>query len=265
MNEVPDAREPAQAIVIDSATADTPLMQSAALFVERLRTLKQNNKPDDSTWYGYDIMANVWHLEYLLDGKLAEVFAESDGPIADIGAADGDLGFFLESQGREVDFIDWPATNWNGMRGMRKLHALLDSKARMHEVNLDSQFVLPRERYGLAISLGILYHLKNPYFVLEHLAQHADRLLLSTRIAARTAEGLSIENVPLAYLLDPVECNNDTTNYWIFSRAGLERLLARSGWRIEALRTVGCTTDSEPAHPDRDERAFVYARRANKG
>lgn len=240
---------------------ETPVTLKALPFIERLRSLKAEHEPDGFTWYGYDTMANVWHIEKLLDGKFHELLQQTEGPVADIGVADGDLGYFLESLGRDVHLYDWPATNWNGMRGVRRLRELLDSKASVAEVDLDSQFELPRERYGLVVFLGILYHLKNPMFVLEALSGRAKHLLLSTRIAAKTASGgFDMQDLPLAYLVDPSECNNDSTNYWIFSKKGLERLLSRSGWVIERWMTVGCTEDSEPARMDRDERAFVLVR-----
>lgn len=242
-----------------------PVTSSALAFIKRVEILKQGASPPDSTWYGYDIMGNVWHLENLLDGKLGDVLENAHGPIADIGCADGDLGFFLESEGREVDLVDWPATNWNGMRGVRTLHGLLDSAASIAETDLDAYFELPRERYGLAFMLGILYHLKNPYFVLEKLASRCERIVISTRVASQTAQGVKLDGEPVAYLVDPAECNNDSTNYWIFSQPGLKRLVTRCGWEIEAWKTVGCTTGSEPAHPDRDERAFALLRSTRIG
>ncbi len=240
---------------------DTPVTRLALPFIKRLQSIKAEHEPDGFTWYGYDTMANVWHVEKLLDGKFEDLLRQAEGPIADIGVADGDLGFFLESLGRDVHLFDWPATNWNGMRGVRRMHELLASKARVSEVDLDSQFGLGGDRYGLVMFLGILYHLKNPMFVLEALAGRAKYMLLSTRIAARTGErGFDMQDIPLAYLVDPSECNNDSTNYWIFSKAGLERVLSRSSWAVERWMSVGCTEDSEPARLDRDERAFVLAR-----
>jgi 2-polyprenyl-3-methyl-5-hydroxy-6-metoxy-1,4-benzoquinol methylase len=35
---------------------------------------------------------------------------------------------------------------------------------------LDSQFTLSGEKYDAIFLLGVLYHLKNPFFVLEKLA-----------------------------------------------------------------------------------------------
>jgi tRNA (mo5U34)-methyltransferase len=158
--------------------------------------------------------------------------------------------------GYPVDLIDYAPTNWNGMRGVRELGARLDSSARIHEMDLDSQFDLPNERYGLVLLLGILYHLKNPYFVLEKLASHTRYCLLSTRIA-RFAGDKDVSAQSVAYLLRPDECCNDSTNYWIFSETGLRRIVERCGFRIVAMRTIGDTVASNPSDSEHDERAFL--------
>jgi hypothetical protein len=69
-----------------------------------------------------------------------------------------------------------------------------------------------------------------------------------------------IREQPLAYLLASDECNNDATNYWIFSEAGLKRILQRSGWNVLDFYTVGDRRSSNPADSNKDERAFVFAR-----
>ena len=224
-----------------------------------LLRLKEQNLPPDFTWYGYDILSNVWHVDSLLGSASRDLLARiGTDPIADIGAADGDLGYFLELLGFEVDVIDWPATNWNGLRGARRLKALLNSNASIHEVNLDSQFAMPRDRYGLVLLLGILYHLKNPFFVLESIARVSRYCLLSTRVARQTVDGsVRLDQAPLAYLLAPDECNNDATNYWIFSIQGLVRLADRCGWNVVEQLTVGDTRRSDPSSSDHDERAFL--------
>lgn len=242
-------------------TMKSPLFKRAQAFSERLQRLKSQHLPPDSTWYGYDIMANVWVIEQLLGQRFEALLEQLPGPVADIGAADGDLGYFLESEGRAVHFLDWPATNWNGMRGIRHMHALLGSAAQIHEIDLDTQFTLPQAQYGLVCLLGILYHLKNPYYALETLAKSSHTLLLSTRIAAYAGpDNRSIRDLPVAYLVDTHECNNDPTNYWIFSATGLRRILQRAGWDILHWHAIGDTRRSNPADNDHDERAFVMAR-----
>jgi tRNA (mo5U34)-methyltransferase len=238
------------------------VLEQAAQWHPELAALKQANIDPAFSWYGYDILANLWHIEGLLGERHAELLTAIEGqPVADIGAADGDLAYFMERLGFEVDVLDFAPTNWNGLRGARRLRELLHSKVGIHEIDLDSQFTLPRDRYGLVYLLGILYHLKNPFFVLEKLARHSAHLVLSTRIARATVDGeLQLERAPLAYLLDPQECNNDATNYWIFSMPGLLRLADRCGWDVLATRRVGDVEASDPSSPDHDERAFLLLR-----
>jgi tRNA (mo5U34)-methyltransferase len=100
---------------------------------------------------------------------------------------------------------------------------------------------------------------------MEALAQHARHAVVSTRIArysAAPADPARVElgPLPVAYLLAPDECNNDATNFWIFSETGLRRLFDRSGWDVVAWKTVGDTTQSDPATPAGDERAFCLLR-----
>ena len=112
--------------------------------------------------------------------------------------------------------------------------------------DVDAGWPMNGRTVGLAVCLGVLYHLKNPYLVLEALARHSRYCLLSTRVAQVTVSGAGIEREPVAYLLDPREANNDPTNYWIFSDAGLRRILDRTGWDILDFATTGCDCWVEP-------------------
>src|SRR5207302_1757082 len=104
----------------------------------------------------------------LLRQEQRSVFAEIAGqPVADIGAADGDFGFFLEQRlGCQVDLIDNAPTNYNGLRGAHRMRAELNSAVTINQIDLDTQFSLPRDSYRAVFFLGILYHLKNPFYVL---------------------------------------------------------------------------------------------------
>jgi hypothetical protein len=68
------------------------------------------------------------------------------------------------------------------MCGACTLARELGSTARLWDVDLDSRFEVQRH-YGLALMLGVLYHLKNPFYALEQAAQHARYCILSTRVA----------------------------------------------------------------------------------
>jgi len=145
--------------------------------------------------------------------------------------------------------------------GVRILKEALNSSVTIRSVDLDSQFVLPSKKYDAIFLLGTLYHLKNPFFVLEELAQMTRYCFASTRVARQTTDGHLLSPYPVAYLLGPRECNDDYTNYWIFTDQGLKRLIDRTGWSVLSRLNIGDTTNSTPADLDRDERAFVFLRR----
>jgi len=238
------------------------LARQAPEFNEQLAALKLR-LAETERWYPYGTLSNLDHLNLLLsEGNRDLQHLVNGKAIADIGAADGDLAFFLAKLGFEVDVIDWGPTNFNGLAGVRLLAEHFALPVTIHEIDLDAQFSLPRENYGLVIFLGILYHLQNPYFVLQRLSYCSKYLLLSTRIAAESTDGnTDFQNVPMAYLVDKKELNNDPTNYWIFSLFGLQRLLSRTGWIIQDEITVGCTDGtSNPSSSDHDERAFMLLR-----
>ena len=217
-------------------------------------------------WYQYDILANVIHLDAMLQGEYRDISKLTDGmPVADIGAADGDLAFTLEAAtGWDVDIIDTAHANHNGLRGAQLLADSLGSKAMIHDIDLDTQFKLPRERYGLVILLGILYHLQNPFYALKHIAGVANYCLLSTRVARYAGpDRRHIGDLSAAYLVGPTELNNDPTNFWVFTPTGLEQLVARTGWELVSKLNVGDVGCSVPDSNDGDERMFMLLRSTN--
>jgi tRNA (mo5U34)-methyltransferase len=267
---------PADTLDIVALHAQVPAFQ------KRLAEIKRG-LPNIS-FYPHDTFGNLWHLEKLLHGERRDLARLAGGlPVADIGAADGDLAFFLEAQGLSMHIIDNAPTNCNGLAGARAVKEALGSSVAVHDIDLDSQFTLPQAEYGLVFFLGILYHLKNPYYALEMLARRSRHIALSTRVAqfARPltpppagsvvrellsritdspSEMTRIAGLPVAYLVDERECNDDPTNFWIFTHEGLKRLLSRCGWDVLDYMAVGNTTRSDPATADGDERAFCLAR-----
>ena len=210
-------------------------------------------------WYPYATLRNLPVLEPLLAGvglDLLELCRGTHGRVADVGAADGDLAFFLEELGFSVDVVDNEYTNFNKLEGARILKKALNSSVTIHSIDLDSRSQLFTQSYDAVFLLGTLYHLKNPFYILERLAQVTRYCFLSTRIARQTADGLPLSKYPVAYLLGPDECNNDSTNFWIFSDEGLKQLLHRTGWSILAYTAIGDTNNSTPGDPNHDERVF---------
>jgi len=258
------------------AVMDIATMRDKALEFERWLTEKKLELRGPEFWYPYGTLNNFLHFNALLTGEHRFLMnLIGDKTTVDIGCADGELAFFLESLGCKAQVVDYGPTNNNNLRGVRLLKETLLSPLEIREVDLDSQFSLPEREYNLAFFLGILYHLKNPFYALEALSKSARYALISTRIARFSRPATEVEkttaklsqsdrvdfrNVPAAYLLDEMEANNDPTNYWIFSDAGLRRILKRTGWEILDYMTVGNTTDSDPATAQGDERAFCLVR-----
>jgi hypothetical protein len=253
---------------MDATSLDT----NSQRFAQALNQRKAQLAPVDFGWYPYGTLDNFHILNQLLTGDNRRFLERvGTGPIIDIGAADGDTAFFLESLGYDVHVADFPPTNFNGCRGVHLLKQALNSRVEILEVDLDAAFRLPAARYELAFFLGILYHLKNPYLALEGLARHARYAFVSTRITrynvASGGEGgevnrnrVELRDAPVAYLVAADETNNDATNFWMFSEAGLRRILQRTGWDVLDFLTVGNTEDSDPATASGDERAFCYVR-----
>jgi hypothetical protein len=128
-------------------------------------------------------------------------------------------------------------------------------------VDVDQRPNLPASNYGLTLFLGVLYHLKNPFLVLETLARSSRHIFLSSRIASRTPGGeLNFGAFPMAYLVDEDELNRDPTNFWIFSEAALKRLVQRAGWNLRHYATVGALASAaDPVTPEGDTRAYLLA------
>lgn len=203
-------------------------------FEQRLLDIRRRFRPEPFDWYRFDTLANITHLEALLPRGLDSVLELAAGePVADIGTGDGDMAFLLDSLGCDVTAIDWPGTNANEMNGLALLRQELGSSVRIREVEIDEQFRLDGERFGLVLAFGLLYHLKNPYYFVEKTGLHSRYCLLSTRILPRARSREAV-----AYLAGEREFRNDPTNFWFFTEPGVLRLLDRCGWDVLTKRTV---------------------------
>lgn len=217
--------------------------------------------------YRYNSFANVEFLDQILKQR-GTGFAEfiANKRIVDIGCGDGDVSFICEMIGAAAVFaIDLPDTNANFMNGVRALRQELHSEIHVYSGNVEDMDLSFLGRSDVIFFLGILYHLPNPIRVLRKLSVVAPHMFLSTRIFDVLPEegdsGRSLQHRRLGYLLDPAEANNDNTNWWVMSEAGLNTMLSRSGWCIEnSLRTGHPAGGAEPVHPKRDGRIFIYAR-----
>lgn len=236
----------------------SPLVRKGLRFRRRFEQAKRVLGPVPFEWYRYDSFSNLFYFQYLLNASsltFSEVVGNS--AVLDLGAGDGALSFFLESLGCHVDAVDFSGSNINEMRGLRTLAAHFESRVRLQDTDLDSCSDAFGGSYGITLFLGTLYHLKNPFSVLERLAHHTRFCFLSTRVARLSADRrVRLDTLPIAYLLDATECNSDSTNYFVFSPAGLLRLVERSGWDVCRYISSGPLA-SDPVTSEGDERLFM--------
>lgn len=236
-------------------------VRAANRFSSALRHAKEKLQPRDFDWYAHDSISTIlYQLAPLLADDASNVMdREKSLPVLDIGCGDGSISFFFESLGFRVTAVDCESTNCNQMKGVRALKAALNSSIDIRAQDLDSLASLPSGAFGIALLCGVLYHLKNPFWILERLAHRAHYCFLTTRIAQRTPRGTDISQDPLAYLVEPGELNGDPTNYWIFSEPGLRRLVTRAGWAVCRFHATGFHQGSDLS-PQRDQRACYLLR-----
>lgn len=213
-------------------------------------------------WYPWASLGQFDVLDDLLGGDtntlLKMIGREA---VLDVGCGDGDIAFFLESLGARVDAVDNAPTNYNALYGVRALKEAMHSPIRIQATDIDQHPQFPGAHYGLTILLGVLYHLKNPYLVLETLARCSDHIYLSTRIAQLAPDRKTgYSGNPVAYLVDDNELNADDSNFWIFTEEALKRIVRRAGWDILHYATVGPLAASDPVTPEGDCRAYIVAR-----
>lgn len=237
------------------------LAARALAFEEQLREARRQLPAPGPGWYPWDSFGSLTMFDRLLTGRRR--FLQTlidDRPVLDLGCGDGDLSFLFESLGCRVCAVDNPPTNYNGMAGVDALKIALESNVRIEHLDLDAAFQLPLRRVGLALCLGILYHLKNPFLVLETLAAHANYCLLSTAITRfATDQSTVVNHWPVAFLAGSEGLRGDETNYWVFSEAGLRTLVNRCGWEVCDWMVTG-TEDSVLWKTQPDERVFCLLR-----
>lgn len=238
----------------------SPLVRKGLRFRRTFESAKAKVESASFDWYPYDSFTNLFCIQRLLSS--ANVSLDSiigTDRIIDLGAGDGALSFYFESLGYKVHAFDNSHTNMNRMQGITALAGVLRSRIEITDVDLDKNLQLPGHN-GLALFLGTLYHLQNPYGILEAVAQSTRFCFLSTRITSLSADrSTRLDSLPVAWLLDAGECNADVTNYWIFSYAGLVRLVNRTGWRICSALQTG-SSNSDPISAEADQRAFLLLR-----
>ncbi|MEO5924369.1 MAG: methyltransferase domain-containing protein [Bryobacteraceae bacterium] len=239
------------------------LKDQSQRFHKQLQETKRNTPLHPALkWYPWTSLGQFDILDDLLQGDTDALLKMiGHAPALDVGCGDGDISFFLESLGARVEAVDNAPTNYNALYGVRALKEALNSPLHIHATDIDTHPNFPSAHYGFALMLGVLYHLKNPYLVLEELAKRSDYIFLSTRIAQLAPDRkTNYGGNPVAYLVEEDELNADYTNFWIFTEEGLKRIVRRAGWDIMHYAASGNVSKSDPVTPEGDSRAYIVAK-----
>ncbi len=169
--------------------------------------------------------------------------------VADIGGSNGDLAFIFSFAGFDATLIDL-SLPW-GMDAPLIAsigNKLLDANVRVCNLNVDRYFDFEdirnsvinegefnirdqKEAFDLGICFGLLYHIKNPFALLESLSTLTRFLVLGTFcMSNRPDDAVKIAHIPFAYLQNGEW--NDSSNYWILTPAAFRRIVERCGFEI---------------------------------
>jgi tRNA (mo5U34)-methyltransferase len=240
------------------------LLDEAKKFRSEINQIKGESR--DFQWYPYDSLSNFNHLKDFFNSRPLNMLAKPGSEILDIGAADGEVAFLLERLGYKPNILDYGPTNHNNLKGARILSKKLNSEVQIFDFDLDSygsvETILTNS-ISLTFLLGIHYHLKNPFLILDFLSKKTEYLFFSTRIARYSVQGYEMKNESLSYLLGPAELNNDATNYWVFSEKALLLLFERTGYEVIIQKNVGDLRHSVPNDMKHDERFFALLKSKN--
>jgi 2-polyprenyl-3-methyl-5-hydroxy-6-metoxy-1,4-benzoquinol methylase len=230
------------------------LANAADSFTTKLGHIKSENAIN---WYPYGILHNFHNLKNIFNAHPLDSLAV--GHVYDVGAADGDLAFFLEDLGYQVTCIEKKSSNFNDGSGLELLKQSLDSPVNIEYLDIDASewtIMQNRQEVSLTFFLGIFYHLQNPLQALKNLSKISQYLIFSTRIAD-TANGIDISTMKVAYLLAPDELNNDDTNWWIFTKPALLQAFERTGWDVICTDYIGDLRNSNPVDKNHDQRIYA--------
>ena len=217
--------------------------------------------------YPYDIIhANSDPLCRLMAESGFENEVALGSKIVDVGCANGDLSYALSLAGFDVTALDWSFAHDQAPAFVSAVAKQNNLDMSVVDISVDRYFgiddirssaVHRQERipdiYELAISFGLVYHLKNPFAFFESISKIAKRFLVGTHVVTHLPQlGARIDGSPVAYLVDTLELNSDPTNYWMMTPKAFERIALRCGFQIEARIAIpnnplGVSTPDDPS------------------
>lgn len=201
--------------------------------------------PYDTTGANLDPMFEIFEKS----GFISKIDGGDIKTICDIGCANGELAFSCAESGFDVSAIDFSYKHDRAPYVASRISSFGEWNVAIMDMSVDRHFSfddllaarlstssaqLPQEGYfDLSVCLGLIYHLKNPFAFLESLSKITKYALVGTHIVTHTPNlEYRIDGMPLAYLVDSEELNNDPTNFWLMTDQAFQRLARRSGFTV---------------------------------
>ena len=150
--------------------------------------------------------------------------------VLDIGARDGFFSFECERRGAEVIAIDYVSGDRTGFNVARDL---LGSQLKLHH---DNAYNVTPEKYGtfdIVLLLGLLYHLRDPLFVLD-----AIRGVCRAALYVETAIWPVDSPEPVMRFHPLRDLNDDPSNYWSPNPACLRAMIEEANFVVNRYSQV---------------------------
>jgi tRNA (mo5U34)-methyltransferase len=158
--------------------------------------------------------------------------------VLDIGAWDGFYSFEAERRGASrvlaADHFCWSGRGWGTKKGFDYARARLRSEVESIDVDVPDLDSGRLGTFDVALFLGVLYHLTDPYLGLQRAAAMTHDLLV-----VETVTAYNLFPGPIMRFYRRRELNNDETNFWAPNVACLRRMLEDLGFGTIAIVANG--------------------------
>lgn len=161
--------------------------------------------------------------------------------VLDIGAWDGFFSFEAERRGAAdilaTDHFCWSGPGWGDKRGFDHAHARFGSRVRSLDLDIEHHRATDLGQFDMVLLLGVLYHVTDPYRILQSAAA-----MCTDHLVIETVTALRHEPMPAMRLFTELELNEDPTNYWAPNILALREMCRRFGF--SRFRTVPETLEN---------------------
>ncbi|HEX2015858.1 MAG TPA: DUF1698 domain-containing protein [Solirubrobacteraceae bacterium] len=175
---------------------------------------------------------DVLHLPEDLRGKT----------VLDVGAWDGYFSFEAERRGAQrvlaTDSFAWDGQNWSTKAGFELARRVLGSK--VEDQHIDVMELSPEAlggRFDVVLCLGVLYHVRHPFLMIEKVASVTEELLI-----LETHADLTWTRRPAMAFYPSHELAWDPTNWWGPNPEAVVAMLRAAGFDEVQVMTPDSTS-----------------------